>query len=496
LNKKILLVLALVLLFTGFSFAINTTGLDKRYVGTYCCPGPVRTSCDDPCANNSPPVARIMPVQSKCGGGCDNLAFTWGYERWQCKMNPMKGIIESYEIEERVYADPAKAVCCGIVSHIREINHSCGNRGCNAATGKCNPLQPTLEFAWKCDPSSDYHKVKVEKRSGDIYQRVFCKYGCSNDKCNNAPVQPAPQPVQPAPQPCVSCTIDIRVEENNRVCKWALFRGNYSTEVDADGKRIYGTEINCGRLGCNKATGLCNTKTTETVSSTTQSNTYCKPGVSDKTFIKFTYSNGSTREFAHTQCGSCQHCSNGECVPSQGSTVSGSGCNVTVNVYSNPRQVYKTTGTSTSGSNYSVSYSYNGPPGTVQVNPARNKGTGSVLSAGITLTRRVYSVPDSTHSGGSSASTVYFATTSRAGLRSDYKPIYQPSSTWTCNGSSKVPVDSRGNKIWSKAVYCALGCYNGSCNDAQGMCTYNSDCPRGQICKSFSSGKACVPSGY
>ncbi len=475
-NKKIILALALVLLFAGFSSAIsiNASGLYKR-TETNCCPQAVRTSCDDPCANNSPPIARIVTEQPRCGG-CDNLTYTWGYERWQCKMNPVKRVIESYEIEEAIYTDAARAACCGM-TRVMEINHSCGTRGCNAATGKCNDLQPTLEFAWKCDPSSNNYKVKVEKKSGNIYEKVFCKYGCSNGECNNAP------------RATIDITIDYTVKQPQATgyefkCSWFLFGGWKSERKNlATGKKTY---TDCGSLGCNKDTGLCNTKT---VSNTTTSNTYCKQGVSDKTFVKFIYSNGSTSEFVREQCGSCQHCSNGQCVPNSGSSASGSGCTVNVNIYGNSGSVSGNSSSGTSGSNYPVSYSYNGPSGTVNVNPARNENTGSVLSAGITLTRRVYSV-----SGASS--TAYFAATSRTGLRSDYKQIYQPSSTWTCNGSSKVPVDSSGNKIWNKAEYCALGCFNGSCVDAQDMCTYNSDCPSGYRCAKLSTVNACVPEGY
>jgi len=449
LNKKILLVLALVLLFASFSFAANCTGsynTYKRINSSSRCPQPVRTVCDEnPCANNTPPRVRITVEEPKCGGGCYNLAYTYGNPRWQCKMNVIKRVIESYRIEDRIYADPAKARCCN-ASGVRENNYSCGNRGCNISTGRCNPLQPVVQ------PTP--RPVQPTPR----------------------PVQPTPRPVQPTPRPSVPCTIDVTVQ-NNRVCKWALFRGNYSTEVDSDGKRIYGTEINCGSLGCNKATGLCNT---ETGSGSTRSDTYCKSGVSDKTFIRFNYSDGTSREFAHTQCGSCEHCDDGECVPNSGSTAVRTGCTVSTNNSSGSDSGY-----------YRVIYSYNGPSATVRVNPAPNPGTGGVLRAGLTVNREVYT------GNGSSRSTAYFFTTSRAGLRSDYKPIFQPSSTWTCHNGSKVPVDSRGNKIMSRAVYCDLGCNisDGSCNDAQDMCTYNSDCPDGYICDSFSNMKACVPSG-
>ncbi len=78
-------------------------------------------------------------------------------------------------------------------------------------------------------------------------------------------------------------------------------------------------------------------------------------------------------------------------------------------------------------------------------------------------------------------------------VTSNYGSLYSPSSKWVCSGSWKVPVDILGNNIWSSAKYCENGCSNGSCNQAAGQCTYNSDCRDGYYCARLSGGNACRP---
>ncbi|MFH1235282.1 MAG: hypothetical protein V1493_06735 [Candidatus Diapherotrites archaeon] len=155
----------------------------------------------------------------------------------------------------------------------------------------------------------------------------------------------------------------------------------------------------------------------------------CKNGDS---YRKYIYRDCSQAEFLVTDCGSCQTCTGGKCI---------------------------------------------GKP------------------SGSTTKPAVQTPAQATNSSTGTKRNNYRAAEAKPIITSNYGKLYSPSSKWVCDstGHWKVPVDILGNWIWNSAKYCENGCSGGSCKQAAGTCTYNSECPSGYYCKRLESGNACRP---
>jgi hypothetical protein len=202
--------------------------------------------------------------------------------------------------------------------------------------------------------------------------------------------------------------------------------------------------------GCNAHTGKCNSQQAQAAKPTSPkpaalaqpkptSNPPAKTCVptnylvckNGDSYRRYIYRDCSKAEFLSTDCGSCQTCSNGKCVGKTGGSIT---------------------------------------------KPAVQKPAQS--AGGSTTTKRNYRNAEA-----------------KPIITSNYGKLYSPSSKWVCDstGQWKVPVDVLGNWTWNSAKYCENGCSAGSCIQAAGTCTYNSECPDGYYCKRLSGWNACRP---
>lgn len=200
------------------------------------------------------------------------VKINWS-ERFECRGN------KSYSIQK------AKLPRSFRWSYEHRIPKYCAY-GCNPRTGKCNeaPRFRAPAYKWECIGN---YRVKIDIRCGNILEREYCPYGCTNGKCNEAPRFQRPRYI------------------------WKCKRGGggfwYSVYYD----RVLKKEVSRERCkwGCNRSTGRCREKRC-----TPRNYTFCKPSDPKRVYIKYVYSNCSSREFLYMTCGSCQRCSRGKCV--------------------------------------------------------------------------------------------------------------------------------------------------------------------------------------